>query len=239
MNNLKYYKIINNYYIISPDILLIKNNNNYKRKMDVKSLEVGEKKKSFISSNGDIELPNETYRIFGFLLTYILSILFILVSLAFLIIGIIDLTQGKFKIHNFLVPLVLIVIACIITYFFPFYSSITVDFTNKIVTCRKYQLFFIIRRVVNIEIPNIERVYCEKNYGEGFGKDEKESVDGFNLIFEMKDGSKIIGLEGEIDKDFEMTKVGFFMSKFFQGQADPTAHQIMPESKDEEKKEEE
>ena len=33
----------------------------------------------------------------------------------------------------------------------------------------------------------------------------------------MNDGQKIIGLEGEVNKNFEMIKVGYFMSKFFPG----------------------
>ena len=188
--------------------------------MSVNALEVGEKSKSFLSSSGDIKVPNETYRIFGFWLTYIITIAFVIVSVSFLVIGIIEITKGNFSIHYFLVPIVLIIISCVITYFFPFYSSITVDLTNKLVTCRKYQLFFIIKKIVKIETQNIAKVYCEKNYNEGFGNDEKESVDGFNLVFEMRNGEKIIGLEGEIDKNYEMTKVGFFMSKFFPGLAD-------------------
>ena len=188
--------------------------------MSINPLEVGEKSRSFLSSSGDIKVPNETYRIFGFWLTYVLTIILVGISVSFIVVGVIEITKGHFSIHYILVPIALMIIACIITYFFPFYSSITVDLTNKEVTCRKYQLFFIIRKIVKIETTNIARVYCEKNLNEGFGNNDENSVDGFNLVFEMKNGEKIIGLEGEIDKNYEMMKVGFFMSKFFPSLAD-------------------
>ena len=184
---------------------------------DLNALEVGEKSRSFLAS-GDIKIPKETYRILSFWLVYVSSIVFVVVSIAFLVIGISELIKnGSTSIHNFLLPIALIVIACIITYYFPFYSSITVDLSNKIVVCKKYKLFFIVKKIVRIETPNIAKVYTEKNLNEGYGNDDKNSVDGFNLVFEMNDGTKIIGLEGEIDKNYEMTKVGYFMNKFFPG----------------------
>ena len=198
---------------------------------EINPLEVGEKNRSFLSSSGDIKMPNETYRIFGFWLVYILTIIFIVVAIAFLVIGIMELTKGEFYIHDFLVPIALFIISCLLTYFFPFYSSITVDLTNKLVTCRKYKLFFIVRKIVKVETQNIDKVYCEKNSAEGFGSDDKNSVDAFNLVFAMKDGEKIIGLEGEIDNNFEMTKVGFFMSKFFPG-LPSSNQQVIPETEE-------
>ena len=201
---------------------------------DLNPLEVGEKSRSFLAS-GDIKIPKETYRIFSFWLVYLLSIVFIVLSIAFLIVGFSELIKdGSTSIHNFLLPIALIVIASIITYFYPFYSSITVDLSNKIVICKKYKLFFIIKKIVRIETPNIAKVYTEKNLTEGYGNDDKNSVDGFNLVFEMKNGEKIIGLEGEIDKNYEMTKVGYFMSKFFPGLTEEKGEnpQIVPSTEE-------
>jgi len=196
-------------------------------------LEVGEKTRSFLSTSGDIKIPKETYRILGFWLSYLLTLVFIVLAVTFLVIGILNLTKGEFSIHFFLFPLVLIIMACIITYFFPFYSSITVDMTEKVVTCRKYKLFFIIRKIVKIETPNIAKVYTEINHSEGFGSDSN-SVDGFNLVFELNNGEKVIGLEGEVDKNFEKTKVGYFMSKFFPGFTDEVgkSQEIVPSGGD-------
>ena len=201
---------------------------------DLNPLEVGEKSRSFLSS-GEIKIPKETYRILSFWLVYVSSIVFIVVSVAFLVIGILDLIKdGSTSIHNFLLPIALMIIACIITYFFPFYSSITVDLSNKIVICKKYKLFFIVKKIVRIETQNIAKVYTEKNLSEGYGNDDKNSVDGFNLVFEMNDGRKIIGLEGEIDKNYEMTKVGYFMSKFFPGLTEEKGEnqQIVPSTEE-------
>ena len=197
-------------------------------------LEVGEKSRSFLAS-GDIKIPKETYRILSFWLVYLSSIVFIVISIAFLVVGFSELIKdGSTSIHNFLLPIALVVIASIITYFFPFYSSITVDLSNKIVICKKYKLFFIIKKIVRIETPNIAKVYTEKNLTEGYGNDDKNSVDGFNLVFEMKNGEKIIGLEGEIDKNYEMTKVGYFMSKFFPGLTEEKGEnpQIVPSTEE-------
>ena len=182
-------------------------------------LEVGEKSKSFLSTSTDIKLPKETYRIFGFWLTYVLTIVFIVLAITFLVLGIINITKGSFNLHYFLLPIVLIIMGCIITYFFPFYSSITVDMTEKLVTCKKYKLFFIVKKIVQVETTNIAKAYTEVNTSEGYGH-EQNSIDGFNLVFELNNGEKVIGLEGEIDKNFEKTKVGYFMSKFFPGFTD-------------------
>ena len=199
---------------------------------NLNSLEVGEKRRSFLES-GDIKIPKETYRILGYWLTYVLSIVFIVLSVTFLIVGITNIIKySTFSIHYFLLPIVLILITCIITYFFPFYSSITVDMSNKIVICRKYKLFFIIRKIVRIETQNIAKVYTEKNLEEGIGSDEKNSVDGFNLVFELNNGEKIIGLEGEINKDYEMIKVGYFMSKFFQGLETSEKPELIPSTEE-------
>ena len=199
---------------------------------EINSLEIGEKKRSFITS-GDIKLPTETYRIFGFWLTYVCTVIFVVIGFTFLFIGITELAKdGSSSIHYFLLPIFLIGISCIITYFFPFYSSITVDLTNKIVVCRKYKLFFIIKNIVTIETQNIAKVYTEKNETEGFGNDEDNNIDAFNLVFELNDSSKIIGLEGEINKNFEMIKVGYFMSKFFPGLVTEQKSEIIAETEE-------
>ena len=111
----------------------------------------------------------------------------------------------------------LIIISCIITYFFPFYSSITVDMLNRIVIVKKYKLFFIIKKVTRIDTDEIVRAYTEINYSNDENKKDKSTQDGFNLVFEMKNGEKIYALEGESDRNFEMIKIGFFVKKYFPG----------------------
>ena len=186
-------------------------------KEGVENLEIGEKRASFLVS-GDIKAPKETYRILGFWLTYLITIILIVISFTFLTLGIIDIVvYGKFNIHDFLAPVALMIIACVITYYFPFYSSITVDFANREVICRKYKLFFFVKKIVKIDTRNVEKVYTEKNLTEGYGNDESNPIYTFNLVFQMNNGDKILGLEGEVDNDNEMIKVGFFMSKFFPG----------------------
>jgi hypothetical protein len=184
---------------------------------EVNTLEIGEKTRSFSSSNSLITLPTQTYRILGHWLIYALTIVFLVIGFTFLGIGIYELiTKHETSIHNFLIFIALVIISCIITYFFPFYSSITVDMSNHIVTVKKYKLFFIIKKVTNIDTTEIKKAYTEINYS----TDEKKgsnNADGFNLIFELKNGDKIMALEGEEDRNFEMVKIGLFMIKYFPG----------------------
>ena len=185
---------------------------------DTKNLEINERAQSISSSNNFITLPKKTYRILSPWYIYILAIIFLFGGLAFLAIGIVEVAQGKkLNIHNFIVFPVLVIISCLITYFFPFYSSITVDMPNKVVIVKKYKLFFIIKKATQIDTEEIVRAYTEINYTNDDDKDDKKSEDRFNLVFEMKNGDRIIPLQGETDKNFEMMKIGFFMKKYFSG----------------------
>ena len=185
---------------------------------DTKNLEINERAQSFSSSDNFITLPKKTYRILSPWYIYILAIIFLFGGLAFLAIGIVEVAQGKkLNIHNFIVFPVLVIISCLITYFFPFYASITVDMPNKVVIVKKYKLFFIIKKATQIDTNEIVRAYTEINYTNDDDKDDKKSEDGFNLVFEMKNGDRILPLQGETDKNFEMMKIGFFMKKYFSG----------------------
>lgn len=185
---------------------------------DTKNLEINERAQSFSSSDNFITLPKKTYRILSPWYIYILAIIFLFGGLAFLAIGVVEVAQGKkLNIHNFIVFPVLVIISCLITYFFPFYASITVDMPNKVIIVKKYKLFFIIKKATQIDTEEIVRAYTEINYTNDDDKDDKKSEDGFNLVFEMKNGDRIIPLQGETDKNFEMMKIGFFMKKYFSG----------------------
>ena len=185
---------------------------------NLNTLEISEKTQSFSSSNSYITIPKQTYHILSPWYIYFLAIIFFLGGLAFLGLGISEVALGKdVNIHNFIIFPVLIIISCIITYFFPFYSSITVDMLNRIVIVKKYKLFFIIKKVTRIDTDEIVRAYTENNYANDENKKDKSTQDGFNLVFEMKNGEKIYALEGENDRNFEMIKIGFFVKKYFPG----------------------
>ena len=182
---------------------------------EINTLEISERTKSFSSTNSYITLPKQTYRILSHWIIYVLAITFIVIAFTFLGFGIKDIVEGDdIEIHNFIIFVVLIVISCLITYFFPFYTSITIDILNRIVVVKKYKLFFIIKKETRIDTDEIVRAYTEINY---INEDNKTDEDGFNLVFELKHGEKIIALEGEPNRDFEMIKIGYFMKKFFPG----------------------
>ena len=180
---------------------------------EICTFEISEKTQSLSSSNSYIISPKQTYRITGHWFTYTLAIIFLLGGITFLVLGIKELiTDHSTSIHNFLLFIVLLLISCIITYFFPFYISITVDLLNKIVIVKKYKLFFIIKKVVTIITEDINKAYTEKHFSNG-----ENTEDGFNLVFELKNKEKLLALEGETDRNFEMIKLGYFLNKFFPG----------------------
>ena len=182
---------------------------------EINTLEISERTKSFSSTNSYITLPRQTYRILSHWIIYVLAATFIVIAFTFLGFGIKDIVEGNdIEIHNFIIFVVLIIISCLITYFFPFYTSITIDILNRIVVVKKYKLFFIIKKETRIDTDEIVRAYTEINY---INEDNKTDEDGFNLVFELKHGEKIIALEGEPNRDFEMIKIGYFMKKFFPG----------------------
>ena len=182
------------------------------------TLEISGRTQSFSSTNSYITLPKQTYRILSPWYIYALSIAFFIAGFIFLGLGIKELVKGeKINYHNFIIFVVLVLISCIVSYFFPFYSSITIDMANNAITVKKYKLFFIIKKVKQFDTREIERAYTEINYSSDDDKNGEKSEDGFNLIFELKNGEKIKALEGESDKNFEMIKIGYFMQKFFPG----------------------
>ena len=115
---------------------------------EICTFEISEKTQSLSSSNSYIISPKQTYRITGHWFTYTLAIIFLLGGITFLVFGIKELiTDHSTSIHNFLLFVVLLLISCIITYFFPFYISITVDLLNKIVIVKKYKCFLLLKKL--------------------------------------------------------------------------------------------
>ena len=192
---------------------------------EINTFEISDKTQSLSSTNSYIILPKQTYRILGAWYMYVLTIAFLVIGFTFLAIGIKDLIEGEdFNIHNFILFIVLTIIACLITYFFPFYASITVDMLNRSVVVKKYKLFFIIKKETKLDTTDIIRAYTEENY---LNEDGKNEEDGFNLVFELKNGEKILALEGESNKNFEMLKIGYFLSKFFPGSDKVNSNEII------------
>ena len=100
------------------------------------------------------------------------------------------------------------------TNYFPLYSSITVDMSKKLVTIKKYKFYFLKIITTKIETDKIIQAYTEKNKDEGYGIKDN-SYDGFDLIFILNNGQRIVPLEGEIDKNNERKKLNFFLRQFF------------------------
>ncbi len=159
----------------------------------------------------------KTYRIYGFLWVIILSIVIILASIFLLTKGIYDIINSKFDINDFIGSFILFIISGILTYFFPLYSSITVDMSKKLVTVKKYRFLFMKNTKTEINTDTVIKAYTEKNKEESFGR-KKEYFDGFDLIFILNNGQRLILLQGEIDKNNESKKLNLFLREFFPGE---------------------
>ena len=165
----------------------------------------------------EILQDKKTYRIYGFLWVIILSISIILTSIFLLIKGISDAFQSKFDINYFICSFILFIISGILTYFFPLYSSITVDMSNKLIVVKKYRFLFLKNTTTEINTDTVVKAYTEKNKDEIFGR-KREFYNGFDLIFILNNGQRLVLLEGEIDKNNESTKLNYFLRDFFPGE---------------------
>ena len=118
---------------------------------EINTLEISCKTKSFSSSNSYIILPKQTYRILGSCYLYILTFIFLVVAFTFLALGIKEIMDGEgLNIHNFVLFVVLIIIASLITYFFPFYASITIDMLNKSVVVKNINYILLLKKKLNL-----------------------------------------------------------------------------------------
>ena len=164
----------------------------------------------------EILQETKTYRIYGFLWVIILSISIKLTSIFLLIKGTSDAFQSKFDINYFICSFILFIISGILTYFFPLYSTITVDMTNKLVIVKKYRFLFLKNTTTEINTDTVVKAYTEKNKDESFGR-KREFYRGFDLIFILNNGQRLVLLEGEIDKNNESAKLNYFLRDFFPG----------------------
>ena len=167
----------------------------------------------------NINIKKLTYRIFGFILVLIISLVFILLSIFLFCKGIYDITNSHFEINDFIGSIILFFFAGIITYYFPLLSSITVDIPKKLVIIKKYRFIFLNNKTIKIDINKIIMAYTEKNKEGGYGGNQN-SYDGFDVIFILNNGERIVGLEGEIDKNNERKKLEYFLRQFFPGSLD-------------------
>ena len=185
--------------------------------MEEISTENSIKKNKDINSSKKIFSQKQTFRIYGFILVILLSLVFILLALFLFCKGIYDIFNSYFEINNFIGSIIIFIIAGIITYYFPFFSSITVDIPKKLVIIKKYRFLFLKNKTLKIDADKIIQAYTEKNKDEGYGTNENNSYDGLDLIFILNDGNRIVGLEGEIDKNNDRRKLDIFLRQFFPG----------------------
>ena len=101
-----------------------------------------------------------------------------------------------------IISLMFLLFITIISSIYPLFSKIIVDIPNELITIIHIKLLFCLNKYLYISLKDVEYVSIEKNSKINY-KSSKENYDVYNLIFKIKKGKKIIGIDSEIDNNSE------------------------------------
>ena len=101
-----------------------------------------------------------------------------------------------------IISLIFLLFITIISSIYPLFSKIIVDIQNELITIVHIKLLFCLNKYLYISLKDVEYVSIEKNNKINY-KSSKENYDVYNLIFKIKKGKKIIGIDSEIDNNSE------------------------------------
>ena len=101
-----------------------------------------------------------------------------------------------------IISLMFLLFITIISSIYPLFSKIIVDIPNELITIIHIKLLFCLNKYLYISLNDVEYVSIEKNSKINY-KSSKENYDVYNLIFKIKKGKKIIGIDSEIDNNSE------------------------------------
>ena len=147
---------------------------------------------------------NIYYNQFKITVFAIFIISFILCSVFAIIFFIIYLNGDDIFIYYSIIPMILLVFIVLLSSFYPLFSKINIDTQKKLITITHIKILFCLNKYLYINFDDIELVSLEKNI-------KLFNYDAFNLIFKLKKDKKIIGLEGEMDKNFESENLFEFL----------------------------
>ena len=150
------------------------------------------------------EGKNIYYNQFKITVFAIFIISFILCSVFAIIFFIIYLNGDDIFIYYSIIPMILLVFIALLSSFYPLFSKIKIDTQKKLITITHIKILFCLNKYLYINLDDIELVSLEKNI-------KLFNYDAFNLIFKLKKDKKIIGLEGEIDKNYESQNLFEFL----------------------------
>ena len=150
------------------------------------------------------EEKNIYYNQFNITVFVIFIISFILCSAFSIIFFIIFLDGRQTFIYYAITPIVILGIIVLFSSYYPLFSKIYIDIQKKLITITHIKILFCFNKYLYINMDDIELVSIEKNT-------KLINYDAYNLIFKMKKDNKIIGLEGEIDKNYESQNLFEFL----------------------------
>ena len=109
-----------------------------------------------------------------------------------------------------IIPLIFLLFITIISSIYPLFSKIIIDIQDDLITIVHIKLLFCLNKYLYIKLDNIEYVSIEKNSKINY-KSGKENFDVYNLIFKIKKEKKIIGIDSEIDNNYESQNLFEFL----------------------------
>ena len=167
----------------------------------------GENKNSFSS----IERNNKNVYFTQLNFTVILSfvIIFVVCSTISIALFVMYLDGNQTIIYFIFIPLGILILASIITSFFPLFTKIIVDIQDDSIIIKQFKILFCFNKGNYITLNEVKQIIIEKssivNYENGV------PYGAYNLIFIMNKDKQIRGLSGEIDKNYESQKLFEFL----------------------------
>ena len=131
-------------------------------------------------------------------------IFFILCSLCSIGLFIMFLNGNDEFIYYSIIPIIVLVFITLLSSIYPLFNKIVIDKKNELITITRIKILFCLNKYLYINMNDIELVSIEKNI-------KIHQYDAYNLIFKIKKDKKIIGIEGEIDQNYESQNLFEFM----------------------------
>ena len=111
--------------------------------------------------------------------------------------------KDEFIYYSF-IPIMVLVFVAIISSIYPIFNKIIVDVQNELITVAHIKILFCFNKYLYINLDDIELISIEKNI-------KINNYDAYNLIFKIKKDKKIIGIEGDLDKNYESQNLFEFL----------------------------
>ena len=131
-------------------------------------------------------------------------IFFILCSICSIGLFIMFLDGNDKFIYYSIIPIILLIFISILSSIYPLFTKIVIDKQNQLITITGIKILFCFNTYLYINMIDVQLVSIEKNI-------KIHEYDAFNLIFKTIKDKKIMGIEGEMDKNYESQNLFEFM----------------------------